>query len=70
MFWQLIFLVAFIFVITYDPKSGTLDHLVGKKPEKPPQNAECKEGTLPGNTIWKNGVPVSNRKEERTWVRL
>ena len=46
MFWQLIFLVAFIFVITYDPKSGTLDHLVGKKPEKPPQNAECKEGHL------------------------
>jgi hypothetical protein len=44
MFWQLVFLLAFIFVITYDPKSGTLDHLVGKKPEQPLHNAECKEG--------------------------
>jgi len=43
MFWQLIFLLAFIFVITYDPKSGTLNHLVNE--QKPPlQNAECKEG--------------------------
>lgn len=43
MFWQLIFLVAFVFVLTYDPKSGTLDHLV-KEQKPPPQNAECKEG--------------------------
>ena len=44
MIWQLIFLLGFVFVLTYDPSSGGLDHLVGKKPEKPPQNAECKEG--------------------------
>jgi len=43
MFWQLIFLIGFIFVLTYDPKSGTLNHLVNE--QKPPlQNAECKEG--------------------------
>tara|TARA_B100001250_G_scaffold226282_1_gene194110 strand:+ start:2874 stop:3089 length:216 start_codon:yes stop_codon:yes gene_type:complete len=43
MFWQLIFLIGFVFVLTYDPKSGTLDHLV-KEQKPPPQNAECKEG--------------------------
>ncbi len=43
MFWQLVFLSAFIFIITYDPKSGTLNHLVDSKHE-PAQNAECKEG--------------------------
>jgi hypothetical protein len=43
MFWQLIFLIGFIFVLTYDPKSGTLNHLVNE--QKPPlQNSECKEG--------------------------
>jgi len=43
MFCQLIFLIGFIFVLTYDPKSGTLNHLVNE--QKPPlQNAECKEG--------------------------
>jgi len=31
MFWQLVFLTAFIFIITYDPKSGTLNHLVDSK---------------------------------------
>jgi hypothetical protein len=43
MFWQLIFLAAFVFIITYDPKSGTLNHLVDSK-QQPAQNAECKEG--------------------------
>jgi len=43
MFWQLIFLTAFVFIITYDPKSGTLNHLVDSK-QQPAQNAECKEG--------------------------
>ena len=28
MFWQLVFLIGFIFVLTYDPESGTLNHLV------------------------------------------
>jgi hypothetical protein len=40
MFWQLVFLIGFIFVLTYDPKAGTLNHLVAE----PLQNAECKEG--------------------------
>ena len=43
MFWQLVFLIGFIFVLTYDPKSGTLNHLVNDQ-KPPPQNAECKEG--------------------------
>ena len=43
MFWQLIFLAAFVFIITYDPKSGTLNHLVDSK-QQPAHNAECKEG--------------------------
>ena len=44
MFWQLVFLLAFIFIITYDPKSGTLNHLIDSKHEEPVQNAECKDG--------------------------
>ena len=44
MFWQLVFLSAFIFIITYDPKSGTLNHLVDSKKHEQLQNAECKEG--------------------------
>ena len=44
MFWQLVFLTAFIFIITYDPKSGTLNHLVDSKKQEPTQNSECKEG--------------------------
>ena len=44
MFWQIVFLTAFIFIITYDPKSGTLNHLVDPKQKQPAQNAECKEG--------------------------
>ena len=44
MFWQLVFLTAFIFIITYDPKSGTLNHLVDSKQQEPEKNAECKEG--------------------------
>lgn len=44
MFWQLIFLASFIFIITYDPKSGTLNHLVDSKQQQRTQNAECKEG--------------------------
>ena len=44
MFWQLVFIAAFIFIITYDPKSGTLNHLVDSKKHEQLQNAECKEG--------------------------
>ena len=44
MFWQLVFITAFIFIITYDPKSGTLNHLVDSKKQEPTQNSECKEG--------------------------
>ena len=62
MFWQLIFLLAFVFVITYDPKSGTLDHLVGKKPEKPPQNAECKEGHYQEIQFGQMGYPCPTEK--------
>ena len=36
--WMFIFLLAFVFVITYDPKSGTLNKYI----ELP--NAPCKEG--------------------------
>ncbi len=44
MFWQIVFLSAFIFIITYDPKSGTLNHLVDSKHQESAQNAECKDG--------------------------
>ena len=36
--WLILFLLAFVFIITYDPKSGTLNKYV----ELP--NAPCKDG--------------------------
>jgi hypothetical protein len=36
--WGLLFLLAFVFMITYDPKSGTLNKYI------PIENAPCKEG--------------------------
>jgi hypothetical protein len=36
--WPLLFLIAFVFLLTYDPKSGTLNKYV----ELP--NAPCKDG--------------------------
>tara|TARA_Y200000002_G_C22664079_1_gene657162 strand:+ start:563 stop:781 length:219 start_codon:yes stop_codon:yes gene_type:complete len=63
MIWQLIFLIGFVFVLTYDPSSGGLDHLVGKKPEKPPQNAECKEGHYQEIQFAKMGYPCSKEKK-------
>ena len=61
MFWQLIFLIGFVFVLTYDPKSGTLDHLV-KEQEPPPQNAECKEGHYQEIQFAKMGCPCPQQK--------
>jgi hypothetical protein len=37
MFWKYLFLLGFVFVLTYDPKSRTLEHLIT-------QNAPCKDG--------------------------
>ena len=61
MFWQLIFLIGFIFVLTYDPKSGTLNHLVNE--QKPPlQNAECKEGHYQEIQFAQMGYPCPTEK--------
>jgi len=69
MFWQLIFLIAFVFVITYDPKSGTLDHLVGKKPENLLRMQSVKKGITRKYNLEKWGTRVQQKKQ-RTWVRL
>lgn len=37
MLWQFIFLLGFVFVLTYDPKSRTLEKIIVP-------NAPCKEG--------------------------
>ena len=34
--WHLVFILAFVFMITYDPKSKTLEKIL--------PNAECREG--------------------------
>jgi hypothetical protein len=36
--WGLLFLLVFVFMITYDPKSGTLNKYI------PVENASCREG--------------------------
>ena len=68
MFWQLIFLIGFVFVLTYDPKSGTLDHLV-KEQKPPPQNAECKEGHYQEIQFAKWDIHAHNSRKHK-WVRL
>lgn len=35
MFWQLVFMLGVVFVLTYDPKSGTIEKYI----EKPTTNA-------------------------------
>ena len=54
--WGLLFLLFFVFMITYDPKSGTLNRYI------PIQNAECKNGhyqerqlAQPGDQCTKDG---------------
>jgi hypothetical protein len=37
--WNLIFLLAIVFVLTYDPKSRTLETLIGR-PEPPKSNTQ------------------------------
>ena len=40
MIWKVIFLLAIVFVLTYDPKSRTLETFVGQ-PKTPSTNKSC-----------------------------
>jgi hypothetical protein len=44
MLLKLLFLLGFIFVLTYDPKSGTLNKYVDPKLSAEMPNAPCKDG--------------------------
>jgi len=37
--WTILILIAFVFMLTYDPKSGTLNTYIAEQP-----NAPCKDG--------------------------
>ena len=39
--WKLVFLLAIVFVLTYDPKSRTLEKFVGQP--KPPTQRSCED---------------------------
>ena len=39
MFWKIVFLLAIAFVLTYDPKSRTLEKFVGQS--TPPTDKSC-----------------------------
>ena len=39
MFWKIVFLLAIVFVLTYDPKSRTLEKFVGQP--TPPTDKSC-----------------------------
>jgi len=39
MYWEIIFLLAIVFVLTYDPKSRTLEKFVGQP--TPPTQKSC-----------------------------
>ncbi len=62
MFWTYVFLLGFIFIITYDPKSGTLNHIVDPKTQEPAQNAECKEGHYQEIQFAQHGYECPNEK--------
>ena len=40
MFWTVLFLLAFVFVLTYDPRSRTLDKIVDPKIVKTSENTK------------------------------
>jgi hypothetical protein len=39
MFWKIVFLLSIVFVLTYDPKSRTIEKFVGQP--TPPTNKSC-----------------------------
>ena len=55
--WGLLFLLFFVFMITYDPKSGTLNKYI------PIQNAECKDGHYQEIQFGKMGYPCPTEKK-------
>ena len=69
MFWQLVFLLAFIFIITYDPKSGTLNHLVDSKQQEPLKMRSVKRDITRRFNLLKWGM-TAQRKTVYTWARL
>ena len=41
MFWKVVFLLAIVFVLTYDPKSRTLEKFVGQPMTSPSTDKSC-----------------------------
>jgi hypothetical protein len=69
MFWQLIFLAAFVFIITYDPKSGTLNHLVDSNNNNPLKMRSVKRDITRRFNLLNKDTSVL-KKSVFIWVRL
>jgi len=41
MFWKIVFLLAIVFVLTYDPNSRTLEKFVGQPASAPSTDKTC-----------------------------
>jgi hypothetical protein len=41
MFWKIVFLLAIVFVLTYDPSSRTLEKFVGQPTAAPSTDKSC-----------------------------
>jgi len=57
--WLFLFLIFFVFMITYDPKSGTLNKYI------PQENATCKDGHYQEIQFGKFGQECPNRQSTK-----
>jgi hypothetical protein len=46
MFWTVVVLIAVVFVLTYDPRSRTIERFVGHPSAQDSSDAECKHTHL------------------------
>lgn len=46
MFWTVVVLIAVVFVLTYDPKSRTIERFVGHPSGQESRDAQCKHTHL------------------------
>jgi len=56
MLWKYLFLIGFVFVLTYDPKSRTLENFIAP-------NAPCREGHYQEVQFAEKGYPCPQNKQ-------
>ena len=62
MFWTVVVLIAVVFVLTYDPKSRTIEKFVGQPAAETPER-ECKHDHLQEIQFGQQGVGCQKNKK-------